>query len=278
MNDDGVIQPLELEEQTGERRKCYVLASSNKINILTITISTIAMVLATVSISQILGLKPENRTDTEKSSQINRDLDLIAHEILSFMIQKKVLGNSNSNTAKTRRKRNTPALVTSPVSAHKCIGTSQDTSSKLAEVPEFRRNHVLIHLKVTPFDKCEHSQGVRVTEEGFVLQHDGLYFVYSNINFKPDTQKSSSEFPYQTWFHYVNRESPNHPMNAGVLLRSAYTCYPNSSNRGETSYTGGIFYLNADDILRVSLSGEGIAQFNNQSSYLGLFMLASYRP
>ncbi|CAL1543987.1 unnamed protein product [Lymnaea stagnalis] len=118
-----------------------------------------------------------------------------------------------------------------------------------------------------------HDRGVVIQHDGILILFEGLYYIYSGVNFRPNSTLPSSEFPYQTWIHYVLRQSPNSPLNSNVLLRSVLTICPNCTNSQETAYTGGIFYLSEGDIIQGTLSGQGTVQYNKQSSLLGLFML-----
>ncbi|CAL1536014.1 unnamed protein product [Lymnaea stagnalis] len=162
-----------------------------------------------------------------------------------------------------------PSTRCTPVSAHKFLNSPTKKSD-----PDYTNSHLLAPMNMECFDYREHARGVMVTDEGLVVQHHGLYFVYSNIYLSPGTNQNPKDVSFQTRYHYVNRVSPNHPMNTGVLMRCAFTQCPNCIEGGRTSYAGGFFYLKANDIIRVTVSGEGLVTFDNKSSFLGLYMLA----
>lgn len=266
MNDGGVNERFDLEEQQDEQEKCKL--NIFKFDILSLSIHFVAMVIAIISISQILVFKTSHYREMENIDKNNKN-NCEKNETLPFNIVQQVLKLYDTQ----RRIKDKSTVDSSPVTAHKCIGTSQST-----QFPDFKNNHIVVPLNTTNLSPCDHHRGVTVTSEGFVLQYDGLYYIYSSIKFRTFLDNNSRDFPYQTWFHYVNRESPNHPMNTGVLLRSVHTCCPSCNRSAETSYTGGIFFINANDKLRITLSGEGLAEVNDQSSYFGIFMLASKRP
>ncbi|KAH9499664.1 hypothetical protein Btru_074372 [Bulinus truncatus] len=111
-------------------------------------------------------------------------------------------------------------------------------------------------------DVCEKD------EEEVERRARGLYYVYNSVTFKSNITQ-----PRKTLFSYVHRVSPNSPSNSGVLLRSALSC-ENCLGISETSYTGGVFYLQEGDIIQVCISQQ--ATFDNESTYVGLFLLKSF--
>ncbi|XP_059169300.1 uncharacterized protein LOC131951046 [Physella acuta] len=118
-----------------------------------------------------------------------------------------------------------------------------------------------------------HSKCVNITQEGIKIVFSGLYYIYSNINFTPNTTRSSSDFTYQTWFQYVHRHSAHSPVLSGVLLRTVHTTCANCTHSQETANTGGIFNLQTGDLIQVSVSGQGLVDFGQGQTSLGLFLL-----
>ncbi|KAK0062128.1 tumor necrosis factor ligand superfamily member 6 [Biomphalaria pfeifferi] len=155
-----------------------------------------------------------------------------------------------------------------PVSAH----ISLAASSRIPD-PYFKKDYnVCVRIKINSQD---HARGVTVDNDGLVILHSGLYYVYASVYFKPNSTEYSSNFAYQTWFQYIYRMRPNSPAHSTVLTRVVHTCCLNCTNSQNTAYSAGVFYLEAGDMLQVCLTGQGLIAFDARSTYLGLFMLTS---
>ncbi|XP_059162137.1 uncharacterized protein LOC131945147 [Physella acuta] len=87
--------------------------------------------------------------------------------------------------------------------------------------------------------RSQYARGVSLLHDRIQILRQGLYYIYSNVNFQPNSTRYSSDFVYQTWFQYVHLVSPSSPAKSGVLLRTVHTCCSNCTNSQETSYTGG---------------------------------------
>ncbi|XP_059146813.1 CD40 ligand-like [Physella acuta] len=135
--------------------------------------------------------------------------------------------------------------------------------------------HSILYIDQSTLGFAQHNSGVDITQEGINILFSGLYFIYSNVNFNPNTTWSSTYFTYQTWFQYVRRHSANNPVLSGVLLRTVHTTCDNCTNSQETAYTGGVFYLQTGDLIQVCVSGQGLVDFGPEQTYLGLFLLQS---
>ncbi|CAL1533810.1 unnamed protein product [Lymnaea stagnalis] len=166
-----------------------------------------------------------------------------------------------------------------PSSAHihlqsppKMPGTEGDNEPNFSN-----KDHIEAKLQVPSDDSgaSQHARGIHVGDNGIHILYSGLYYIYSKVDFKTNTTKPSSEFAYQTWFHYVHRISPNSPMNSGVLLRTVFTACPFCNRIDESGFTGGIFHLQAGDKIQVCFSGQGFIDYEPNTSFLGLFMLVS---
>ncbi|XP_059160929.1 CD40 ligand-like isoform X3 [Physella acuta] len=134
--------------------------------------------------------------------------------------------------------------------------------------------HSVLYIDQSTLGFTQHNSGVDITQEGIKILFSGFYFIYSNVNFKPNTTQSSTYFTYQ-WFQYVRRHSANNPVLSGVLLRTVHTTCDNCTNSQETAYTGGVFYLQTGDLIEVCVSGQGLVDFGPEQTYLGLFLLQS---
>ncbi|KAH9503037.1 hypothetical protein Btru_075788 [Bulinus truncatus] len=160
-------------------------------------------------------------------------------------------------------------VLISPVTVHKQINTTlQDMSISSRATDHFTLS----------FDQnidnplVEHVRGARVSTEGIHLDYAGTFYVYLSLNFK-----ANSSANIQTFFAYLHRISPNSPSKSGVLMRSAYSC-ANCTNATETRFTGGVFHLQQGDIIQVCLSEQNAVEFLDDSTFTGLFLLASTTP
>ncbi|CAL1546476.1 unnamed protein product [Lymnaea stagnalis] len=135
----------------------------------------------------------------------------------------------------------------------------------------------IIHSDIE--DDYEHLRGVHVSDDSLVLDHTGLYYVYSNIQLKPVSSNKTSGYRMReslaskSWFHYVSRMSPNSPVNTGVLMRTVQTLSSDAQRGQESVFTGGIFHLQQGDMIYASFSEEMVVDFDNRSTFLGLFMI-----
>ncbi|XP_055897265.1 uncharacterized protein LOC106078465 isoform X1 [Biomphalaria glabrata] len=169
----------------------------------------------------------------------------------------------------------------SPVSAHKRMYAPTNpypTVEYIRRVPVFPKETVYVmfkHENRSDDPLREHVRGVEVLKDGLRIIYSGLYYVYSSIHFRPESAYPCRNFTYQTWTHIVERMSPNNPNQSGCLLRTSHTCCDSCSMDDETSYTGGVFYLAAGDVLRVAIGGHGLVYFQTKSSFAGLMMLGT---
>ncbi|CAL1542723.1 unnamed protein product [Lymnaea stagnalis] len=169
----------------------------------------------------------------------------------------------------------------SPASAHKRLYPPyMPANGQRRLMPEFNKTvYVLFKTNTSkPDPLIEHDRGVEVLADGLRIMFSGLYYVYSSIHFRPDSVYPCKDFQYQTWSHFVEKISPNNPSQTGCLLKTAHTCCDECTLDDETSYTGGVFRLEAGDILRVVISGHGLVFFKQQTSFAGLMMLGTANP
>jgi hypothetical protein len=169
----------------------------------------------------------------------------------------------------------------SPVSAHKRMYPPKNPFPEVAytkRVPVFPQKTIYVlfkHENITDNRLIEHVRGVEVLKEGLRIIYSGLYYVYSSINFRPESAYPCKNYTYQTWSHAVEKQSPNKPDKSGCLLKTFHTCCDSCSMEEETSFTGGVFYFEAGDVLRVSIGGYGLVYFQTKSSFAGLIMLGT---
>ncbi|XP_055897263.1 tumor necrosis factor ligand superfamily member 6-like isoform X1 [Biomphalaria glabrata] len=176
---------------------------------------------------------------------------------------------------------NSSDFTFNPVSAHKRMFPPPNPNPEVEyskRVPIFPNHTVYVlfqHDNISPDPLVEHVRGVDVLKDGLRIVYSGLYFVYSSIHFRPESAHTCQDFKYQTWTHVVERMSPNSIAQSGCLLKTSHTCCDHCSMDEQTSYTGGVFYLESGDVLRVAISGYGLVYFRQHSSFAGLMMLGT---
>uniref|UniRef100_A0A0B7ACH2 THD domain-containing protein n=1 Tax=Arion vulgaris TaxID=1028688 RepID=A0A0B7ACH2_9EUPU len=163
----------------------------------------------------------------------------------------------------------------SKASAHKALLPSKEFNSSKDFVPKFTGERVPLLMNNNYHnDITEHVREVEVYESGFKVIYPGLYYVYTNVRFKPDSSWPCRLFTYKTWDQIV-RHKPVLTGQNKTILKTVHTCSDNSTSDNESSFTGGLFRLDAGDRLEVLTSGLGLTHFSNQSSFFGLVMLDS---
>lgn len=160
-----------------------------------------------------------------------------------------------------------------PASAHKRLRPSVNRNFTF---PEFLdKKLVLTNFSKENEPPLEHARGVDVRDQSLRILHSGLYFVYSSIHFQPTPNHPCKDFKFQTWGHYVEKIVPNYPGRSGCILKTSHTCCDQCINDSETSFTSGVFQLQAGDIIQILVSGYGLVYFKSESSFAGLMMLGS---
>ncbi|CAL1533814.1 unnamed protein product, partial [Lymnaea stagnalis] len=80
--------------------------------------------------------------------------------------------------------------------------------TELETDPNFANHHPLpTKLNVSDASSITHSRGVELKENGLHILHSGLYYIYSSVNFHPNSRAFSAEFAHKTWFHYIDMHS-----------------------------------------------------------------------
>ncbi|CAG5135266.1 unnamed protein product [Candidula unifasciata] len=165
-------------------------------------------------------------------------------------------------------------LKFTPVSAHKHL---QPWISYDTEELKFPDRHY--HLKLRAANdgaSWDHARHVTATNNSLQILFSGWYLVYSSVYFRPRTNKMCGQLRHQTWGHFVSRKSRTKSSTSGILLQSAHTCCDSCRDDHHTSYTAGVFLLEAGDDVYVEVSGSGLVMFDEETSYLGLAMLGSW--
>ncbi|KAK3783677.1 hypothetical protein RRG08_025301 [Elysia crispata] len=161
----------------------------------------------------------------------------------------------------------------SPVSAHKML--YPERLSRDFSVPEFPEQPQVCELKEddTRYG-LEHHRGVNITKKGLRIVHGGLYYIYSSIQFRPQSIHPCHEFKYQTFVAYVEKISYRHSASQ-LILKFSHTCCDVCVNTQETRFTGGVFILDPGDLIRIKVMGYRLVYFQPETSFMGLAMLGS---
>ncbi|XP_059166440.1 uncharacterized protein LOC131948775 [Physella acuta] len=170
----------------------------------------------------------------------------------------------------------------SPVSAHRALCPPINaflTEPNENRAPQFESGKNIVvrfeHANCIPSPQTEHVRGVEVLTYGLRIQQPGMYYVYSNIRFRPESNQPCKEFKFQTWGHYVHKTRVNDPAHTGRLLQTTYTCCDECAAQDETSYLGGVFHFLDGDVISIHVSGHGLVSYENKTSFAGLLMLGS---
>ncbi|XP_059148931.1 uncharacterized protein LOC131936093 [Physella acuta] len=161
----------------------------------------------------------------------------------------------------------------SPATAHRRVYPPAPNSEPTTG--NVKATLLLLHQNSTPDPLVEHSRGVEVLSDGMKILHTGLYYIYSSLYFQPQSKLTCKEFKDKTWGHFVEKFKYNNPAKSGCLLKTSHTCCDDCRGDRETSFTSGLFNLEAGEIIRVVVTGYGLVNFNPQSSFVGVMMLGS---
>jgi hypothetical protein len=159
-------------------------------------------------------------------------------------------------------------------SAHNRLIPAEEFDSSAYSTPLFTNTTVSIKLldnsnHTAPTD---HSREVNITRDGFQIIHSGVYYVYTNARFKPDSSEPCRMFRFKTWNQEVTRQS-GVTGERTTIMKSVHTCPDDQTMDRESSFTGGTFKLETGDLLELNSSGSGLISFFPYDSYFGLFLL-----
>ncbi len=164
------------------------------------------------------------------------------------------------------------------ISAHKRLYTphhkycKDDKYNAHREVPaRFKAN------KFIRYDDnlIEHADGIEVQVEGLKILVSGVYYVYCNVYINPDYMCKYYD-DYSPWSFFVERITANNSAQIITLLQAAQTCstyIASDTYDSKTSFIGGVFRLEAGDVIRVKLPKKFFDVFYvPESSFAGLVM------
>ena len=121
-----------------------------------------------------------------------------------------------------------------------------------------------------------HASGIQVKDSQIIIDASGLYLVYSQIYFNSVYKGQPLQNTSQVLYHYVYRWNIIYP-NGGheLLLKSVRTqCWAENRVYGDyTSYTAGVFKLNAGDNLYVQSSNLEILSREQHATFIGITQL-----
>ncbi|XP_041358931.1 tumor necrosis factor ligand superfamily member 6-like [Gigantopelta aegis] len=136
-----------------------------------------------------------------------------------------------------------------------------------------RQTHVNSWMKDEPLS---YFRGVDLQHDRLIITNSGLYYVYSQIYFKILTG-NGVKLP-KLLGHQVHRYSVSGPNDGKEkLLQTVHTC-AERTNRDiyiHTSYVGGIFQLNRNDQLYVTVSNASLIDRDPRLSFFGIFKLGN---
>lgn len=160
----------------------------------------------------------------------------------------------------------------SRASAHKEL---KATALNNDQDPIFLQENMILKFDSQVVDPLsEHVKNVDVMSTGMVVKEQGMYFIYSNIFFRPTSEKKCKDFKTQVWEHNVYLTRNSSPSQSGHIFNTTYKCCDECVGSKETSYIGGCLELKQDDRLHVEVSSDGVVCFGKESTYFGLFMLS----
>ncbi|XP_059159635.1 uncharacterized protein LOC131943492 [Physella acuta] len=178
----------------------------------------------------------------------------ILSQILS---QSRYPGKDGSNQTNT-------TLTLGNVLAHKHVARQLETTEDADD------SVVLGFDPNTTQEGSEHVSKVKVTTEGFIIQHSGAYYTYSSLQFSSNT--ACTENNLTTWGHEVRRLSISGSYSQ-VLVKSRHTCFSLKDN--QTAFSGGVFYLLVDDVIQLHITHKDTVKFLHTSSYMGVYKLST---
>ncbi|CAL1540026.1 unnamed protein product [Lymnaea stagnalis] len=117
-------------------------------------------------------------------------------------------------------------------------------------------------------NECSH--GLTVTQNSLIIKFSGHYYIYCSIRFR-QTDINSPTKSYASFLHRINSGEPE---RTGVLLKSVITGLKSSK---DTTFMGGVFFLREHDIIQVVVTDSDSVDYKSESTFIGLFLLASRR-
>jgi hypothetical protein len=165
------------------------------------------------------------------------------------------------------------------ISAHKRLYTphhkyfKDDKYNAHREVPA----RFIANFKFICYDEnlIEHAEGIEVQEEGLKILVSGVYYVYCNVYINPDNMCKYYD-DYSPWSFFVERITANNSAQIITLLRAAQTCstyIASDTYDSKTSFIGGVFRLEAGDVIRIKFPKKFFDVFYvPESSFAGLVM------
>jgi hypothetical protein len=160
------------------------------------------------------------------------------------------------------------------ISAHKRLYPPHHKYNAHREVPaRFKANYTFIRYDE---NLIEHADGIKVQEEGLKILVSGVYYVYCNVYINPDYMCKYYD-DYSPWSFFVERITANNSAQIITLLQAAQTCstyIASDTYDSKTSFIGGVFRLEAGDVIRVKFPKKFFDVFYvPESSFAGLVML-----
>lgn len=121
-----------------------------------------------------------------------------------------------------------------------------------------------------------HTNDIHVDDSRIIINTSGLYFVYSQIFFSDLYRGQAQSNGSHALYHYVYRFNYIYPNDGQeLLLKSVRTqCWAENKIFGDyTSYTAGVFKLNAGDQIFVKVSQIRLISRDGQASFFGAALM-----
>ncbi|XP_072902098.1 tumor necrosis factor ligand superfamily member 10 isoform X1 [Hemitrygon akajei] len=115
-----------------------------------------------------------------------------------------------------------------------------------------------------------HLREMGYSQGSLRINHHGLYYIYAQILFRYHADHPISTREYQL-VQYVYRKIARYPKPT-LILRGASTWCSGNHNLYSV-YQGGVFNLQTDDEIFVTVSNVSLVDIDEASSYLGAFKL-----
>ena len=102
---------------------------------------------------------------------------------------------------------------------------------------------------------------VKHSSTGFVAPRDGIYYVYAQLQFDPDSGSSQKNCAYEL-------------VASSKVIAAAHNWVPSPNGKDKVIYTGSVAYLYSEDTVSVRMRGTCELQHNyKEEAFLGGFFL-----
>ncbi|MBN3308012.1 TNF10 factor, partial [Amia calva] len=146
-----------------------------------------------------------------------------------------------------------------------------------------------------PIKKTVHGQKIQSweSEKGLAFVHNlqlsngelvipraGLYYIYSQTYFRhtltsEDSEVADASIRNKQMLQYIYKKVASYPEPILLMKNARTTCWSKDAEYGLYSiYQAGVFLLNANDRIFVSVSNISIIDMDEESSFFGVFLVS----